>query len=206
MQQDPYVQVAILYELRNNYWANDANDWEDQLGLVNTNWSHKPAYDAFRAVDPSQGGCTYHQSSGTSAGYGTQPDAATGTAASGAPAGYSSRGSSRTTSATSAPRIVLKVKNAGAQSAGVAKRLKAGRKFQVFGKVVGAKGGRLTLAFQRRVHGTWQDAFRRVLVVKGDGSFASGILNALSKGGWRVQGHYTAASLPAKSKYVYFKA
>src|SRR5689334_19985367 len=63
-QQDAYVQVGIVYELRNNYWANDADDWEDQLGLVNTNWSHKPAYDAFKAVDPNQGGCTYHDSNG----------------------------------------------------------------------------------------------------------------------------------------------
>ena len=44
MQQDPYVQVAMLYELRNNFWANDADNWEDQLGLYTTGWSPKPAY------------------------------------------------------------------------------------------------------------------------------------------------------------------
>src|SRR4051794_12474211 len=72
MQQDPYVQVGILYSLRNNYWANDADDWEDQLGLTTTGWSQKPAYGAFRAVDPNQGGCTYHDLHGTPLGPGTE--------------------------------------------------------------------------------------------------------------------------------------
>ena len=209
MQQDSYVQVGILYELRNNFWMNDADTWEDQLGLVTTNWTHKPAYDAFRAIDPNQGGCTYHQSSGSQPAQAPAP-ASTGSApaAGGTRTGSSSSSSSTGTSTTgqSAPRIVLKVKTAGAQSAGVSRKLKAGRKFQVFGKVVGAKGGRLTLAFQRRVNGKWRNGFSRVLVVNGDGSFTSGVLAALSKGGWRVQGHYSAAPQPAKSRYVYFKA
>ena len=214
MQQDPYVQVGILYELRNNFWMNDANNWEDQLGLTTANWTHKPAYDAFRAIDPNQGGCTYHESSTTPTGPGTQSAAAPGTQPAGAPAavaggartGGSSSSSSGSETGESTPRIVLKVKTAGAQSAGTSKRLKTGRKFKVYGKVLGAKGGRLMLAFERRVHGKWRNAFRNVLTVSGDGSFTSPVLNALAKGGWRVQGHYTAAPQPAKSKYVYFKA
>ncbi|MFL5913416.1 MAG: cellulase family glycosylhydrolase [Gaiellaceae bacterium] len=208
MQQDSYVQVGFLYELRNNFWMLDANTWEDQLGLVTSDWTHKPAYDAFRAIDPNQGGCTYHESSGTPAATpGTQPAGAPTAPAEGARTGASSSSSSSSSSSASttrdsAPRIVLKVKTAGAQSAGASKNLKTGRKFKVFGKVVGAKGGRLTLAFERRVHGKWRNAFRNVLIVQGDGSFTSVVLNALSKGGWRVQGHYTAA----KSRYVYFKA
>jgi hypothetical protein len=44
---DPYVQVACWYNLRNNWWANNANDWEDQLGLLNIDFSPKPAWSAF---------------------------------------------------------------------------------------------------------------------------------------------------------------
>jgi len=32
------------------------------------------------------------------------------------------------------------------------------------------------------------------------------MINALSKGSWRVQAQYAAKPQPAKSRYVYFKA
>jgi hypothetical protein len=52
IEADPYVQVAITYNFRNNYWANDANDWDDQLGLMHTDFSPKPAFFAFQAYHP----------------------------------------------------------------------------------------------------------------------------------------------------------
>jgi hypothetical protein len=52
IEQDPYVQVAITYNFRNNYWAADANDWDDQLGLMHTDFSPKPAFFAFQAYHP----------------------------------------------------------------------------------------------------------------------------------------------------------
>jgi polysaccharide biosynthesis protein PslG len=59
IEQDPYVQVAIWYLHRNHAWAADANTWADQLGLVRTDFSRKPAFDAFKQYTPGNGGCTY---------------------------------------------------------------------------------------------------------------------------------------------------
>lgn len=53
--QDPYVQVAFYYNLRNNYWSHDADTVEAQYGLMRTDFSHKPSYDAFKAC--ASGGC-----------------------------------------------------------------------------------------------------------------------------------------------------
>jgi hypothetical protein len=60
VEQDPYVQVAIWYIYRNHHWAQDADTWVDQLGLVNSDHTRKPAYDAFKAYQQGAGGCTYN--------------------------------------------------------------------------------------------------------------------------------------------------
>ena len=57
----PYVQVATWYNLRNNYWADDADTWEDQLGLFTTNFSRKPAYDAFKTHVANPAACNPYQ-------------------------------------------------------------------------------------------------------------------------------------------------
>ena len=55
LEQDPYVEVLYWYNLRNNFWAPEADTWEDQLGLVRANFAPKPAYAAFRDyVPPSE--------------------------------------------------------------------------------------------------------------------------------------------------------
>jgi hypothetical protein len=54
MEQDPYVDVAVWYNLRNNHWNDDADSWETQLGLMKTTFERKPAYDAFKNYDPSK--------------------------------------------------------------------------------------------------------------------------------------------------------
>ena len=59
IEQDPYVQVAIWYIYRNHAWASDANTWVDQLGLLRSDFSPKPAYNAFKAYTPGNTGCTY---------------------------------------------------------------------------------------------------------------------------------------------------
>jgi polysaccharide biosynthesis protein PslG len=48
IEQDPYVQVATWYEFRNNFWSGDANTVEDSYGLTKTDFSPKPAYQAFK--------------------------------------------------------------------------------------------------------------------------------------------------------------
>ena len=50
LESDPYVEVACWYNLRNNFWAPDADTWEDQLGLLHADFSPKPAFTAFAAL------------------------------------------------------------------------------------------------------------------------------------------------------------
>ena len=47
--QDPYVQVALWYNFRQDYWAADSSDWDGGFGLINKDFSTKPAYYAFQA-------------------------------------------------------------------------------------------------------------------------------------------------------------
>jgi cellulase (glycosyl hydrolase family 5) len=46
--EDPYVHLAIWYALRNHPFGGDSAEWEHQLGLTRTDFSHKPSYDAFK--------------------------------------------------------------------------------------------------------------------------------------------------------------
>ena len=52
LEQHPYVQLAYWYNLRNNFWDQDADTWETQLGLMRTDFTHKPSYDAFKSYQP----------------------------------------------------------------------------------------------------------------------------------------------------------
>jgi polysaccharide biosynthesis protein PslG len=53
LEHDPYVQVALWYGLRNNYWQNDADELEAQFGLLRDDFSPKPSYAAFKAYATS---------------------------------------------------------------------------------------------------------------------------------------------------------
>jgi Cellulase (glycosyl hydrolase family 5) len=53
VERDPYVKVALWYNLRNNFWNDDADSWETQLGLMRTTFDRKPSYYAFRDYDPA---------------------------------------------------------------------------------------------------------------------------------------------------------
>lgn len=46
--QDPYVQVALWYSFREDYWADPSTDWDAGFGLVHHDFTPKPAYSAFR--------------------------------------------------------------------------------------------------------------------------------------------------------------
>ncbi|MFL6039652.1 MAG: glycosyl hydrolase, partial [Gaiellaceae bacterium] len=59
LEQDPYVQVATWYSLRNEFFASDADTWAAQLGLMSTDFTHKPAFDALKNYRPGTGTCTY---------------------------------------------------------------------------------------------------------------------------------------------------
>jgi hypothetical protein len=51
MEQDaPWLQVAFYYNFRNNYWQHDKlTDIEAQFGLLNSDFSPKPAYYVFKS-------------------------------------------------------------------------------------------------------------------------------------------------------------
>jgi hypothetical protein len=51
--QDTYVEVALIYNFRNNFWAGDADDAEARFGLLRTDFTPKPS---FFAVQQAAGG------------------------------------------------------------------------------------------------------------------------------------------------------
>jgi hypothetical protein len=195
LQQDSYVQVAILYELRNNWWAGNADNWEDQLGLVNTNWSHKPAYDAFKSVDPNQAGCTYHDDNGAIDAPAPPPPAQ---------AGIGTASGSTTKPGATAPathRVIVHVRRSHA--AHVASR-HARRKLTVLGSVVGAKGGRVQLRFERKSpRGHWKRSLSQTVKVSSKGAFRRA-LSTRSLGRWRVRATYVDPQ-KTTSKFAYFR-
>ncbi len=49
LEADPYVEVALWYNVRNNYWMKDEDSAEARYGLMRTDFTPKPAYGAFKA-------------------------------------------------------------------------------------------------------------------------------------------------------------
>jgi hypothetical protein len=51
LQSMPYVGVVFYYNLRNNYWDKDnPSSVEGNFGLIRTDFSHKPSYQAFKTI------------------------------------------------------------------------------------------------------------------------------------------------------------
>jgi hypothetical protein len=203
LQQDSYVQVAIVYELRNNWWANDADNWEDQLGLVTTGWGHKPAYDAFRSIDPNQGGCTYRDSNGTPLG----PE--TALAPDPAPSPASAAGAAQTTGPSAGGavkhRVTVRVKRDRRARAAASSRRAKRRALTVLGSVAGARAGRVLLRFERRTpHGNWRRSLSLRVKVGRDGRFKRALATS-SLGRWRVRAMYVDPKSPAASRFAYFR-
>ena len=48
--QDPYVQVALWYNFRQDYWAANDSDWDGGFGLISKDFTPKPAYYAFKSL------------------------------------------------------------------------------------------------------------------------------------------------------------
>jgi hypothetical protein len=46
--QDPYVQVALWYNFREDYWSTGPSDFDGGFGLMRKDFTPKPAYYAFR--------------------------------------------------------------------------------------------------------------------------------------------------------------
>jgi hypothetical protein len=159
--QDSYVQVAFWYNLRNNYWMHDADDVESQYGLLRTDFSRKPSYDAFKAC--ATGGC--------------------GAAATTSPTdtGSSPSGSSL--------QISLKVKRSRVKALASSSRSAAKRAGRiVLGHVAGASKGRVTVTLERFSKGHWTKARTVRTTVKSSGKFSKRI--KVKRGKWRVRASY----------------
>jgi Cellulase (glycosyl hydrolase family 5) len=67
--QDPYVQMALWYNLREDYWGDPKTDWDSGFGLIRKDFTPKPAYYAFRdyatGVSSGSGTTTTGGTSGT---------------------------------------------------------------------------------------------------------------------------------------------
>jgi hypothetical protein len=225
VEQDPYVQIAFLYNLRNNYWANNADTWDDQLGITNVDFSQKLAYSAFKTYTPGTTGCTYREANGDPT---TALRIATTSAAASIPAVQTTASSSTTaSSAPAAPRRTRTVLRLGSQrtartaayrpdtlrdasAAGEAVRAAAAAPVPftvtMIGKVLGATRGRVTLQLERRTHGRWAWVGSRSTAVLPTSAFKRA-MRSHGPGTFRVRAAYSGARgfAPSKSNWVRFQ-
>ena len=176
LEQDPYVQVAMWYSLRNSYWSNDGPGWLDQLGLMRTDFTPKPAYHAFKAYRPPA-------AAAAGSGGGTQqtqtpvPVAATRTRSS----------------------LQLSVRRLAARGRA------AKQTVRLSGRLRGASRGTLTLRVQRRVGRLWRPALRVPVKTTTSGRFTRLVKLARGKR-WRVRAEFagTTSTAPSTSRFVPF--
>jgi Cellulase (glycosyl hydrolase family 5) len=138
LESYPYVQIAYWYNLRNNFWDNDANTWETQLGLMRTDFTHKPSYDAFKGYQPG----TAVPAPGTSpAPAPPAPPAAPSPTRQPAPSAVTRRST----------KTFIKLTRSGRtrRSARAASRI-APHAILVSGRVAGASAGRVKIKLSRR--------------------------------------------------------
>jgi polysaccharide biosynthesis protein PslG len=147
----PYVPVAIVYELRNNYWAGDANDWEDQLGLLRTDFSPKPAYTVFKNYQPGAG-TRVAQPVAAQPAPAPAPAGAPAPPQVAAPAVPATPTTARASLRTSIRIAVRRVRTA--QIASVRARSRRVH-LRITGRLTQSLGGRVTIVVERRAHGRW---------------------------------------------------
>jgi hypothetical protein len=142
LESYPYVTIAYWYNLRNNFWDNDADSWETQLGLMRTDFTHKPSYNAFKSYQPGTAGPGPGPTSTAPAG--TSPTASPLASASG------------TSTQRRATRTFIRLRY---------RRLVAGR-------VAGARGGRVTVRLRRRdARGHWRALYAHRIKLGRRGTF-----------------------------------
>jgi hypothetical protein len=174
VEQDPYVQVVFWYQLRNNYWGADANDWPNQLGLLRTDFSPKPAYAAFKAYTPPGGVPSGPPGSGS-------PPSEPTTTPSG-PAPLVQQPTSTTVAVHSLSAFVARSTRRGP-------RRIVGR-FTATGRVRNADGGLVRLAIQHRSRrGFWHTTISRTLRLDPAGRVATRVRTGLL-GRWRIRATY----------------
>jgi hypothetical protein len=197
--QDPYVQVACWYNLRNDYWSHDENSVEAQYGLLNTDFSSKPAYAAFKAYVPGSGASG--SSSESSSSSGSSGSTAGATAGSTGGAKHVRRHSTRTLVSASSAK-------SSARAASVSSARRRSRAHVVKGVVLGARSGQVIVRLERYDRATRR--WRRALVVRvalsGHGGFSLKIAGHSHPRRMRVRVRFagTATAAPSISHYVTF--
>jgi polysaccharide biosynthesis protein PslG len=164
-EQDSYVQVALWYNFRNNSWNHDADELEARYGLMRTDFSTKPAYQAFKSYVPGSGSTA-----------GTSP----------ASGGKKKRSTRTKLSITGAAKASSTKRARGSR--------RAGRKM-LLGRVSGATSGHALLNFQRfnsKKHKWSKKVVRKVSLSKA-GSFERK-LGSLAHGKWRVRASYAGGA------------
>jgi hypothetical protein len=198
VEQDPYVQVAITYNFRNNYWANNANNWEDSLGLMRTDWTPKPAYNAFKTYTPGSGPAPT-----------PDPDPTPAPAPTNEPTPTTTQPTS-TTSTSKGPkkktRTTLRVSGGAGALAAKAATNRASR-LSLNGVVADATAGRVRIRLQR-LAGAGRGSRTVVVSVRLSraGRFATRVV-LRGSGRWRVQALYggSDSQLPSTSRFAYFR-
>lgn len=195
--QDPYVQVACWYNLRNDYWSHDENSVEAQYGLLETNFAPKPSFAAFKAYMPGSGsGAAPVESTGSTSG---------SVSTSGSSPGKRQRHGTHIFVSTSSTKSGARI--ARASAARGARRAK--RAHLVKGVVVGSRTGRVIVRLDRYVRAA--HAWRHVATVTtkvSRGRFSLRVAGHSRRRRMRVRVTFdgTATAAPSASRYVTFTA
>jgi len=197
LEEAPYVEVAVVYNFRNNYWAGDADTWEDQLGLLRTDFSPKPAYSVFKDYTPPRSEPTAALAAET------PPVAQTTPAAETAPAAAIVETQPGQGAVVIPPTVPSDDRGAGpaielsverlASSKATASRVGSGRvSLRAVGRVSGAVGrGVVKIVLERRSRSTWKRASVRKIALRGT-RFTRKL--SVSRGQrWRISATYVAA-------------
>ena len=161
LERYPYVEQAYWYNLRNNFWRNDIDSWEHQLGLMRTDFTHKPSYDAFKSYQPGTAPPAPATRPPTAPPAG--PSQATQPAPPAGPGAVNRRATRTFIKLTRAGRAR---RSARAASRGVPRRI------QISGRVAGASAGNLRIKLSRRDRdGRWKALRTRRMKVGKDGAF-----------------------------------
>lgn len=172
----PYVEVAVVYNFRNNYWAGDADTWEDQLGLLRTDFSPKPAYWVFR--DYRAPTMPTEQPQRDEPQPAEAPVAAPGQEPRPAPAPASAHALAPEPGPTPAPTPLVRTSAPADMSLSVrrvgtrkTRTGRAGQKvtLQVRGTLSLPRRGRVRIRVQRRSGGRWKQTARYTQAVDGSG-------------------------------------
>lgn len=184
LETTPYVEVAVVYNFRNNYWADDADTWEDQLGLMRTDFSRKPAYAVFAALNRVAAAGDAVVAAPAVSLPRTVPVAPA------APAAAAAAAADATPVAT--PEISLKVKRL--------ERTQRRMSLRVTGRLSAAADGKARIVVERRKGKRWAKVHTtRVAVRKG----RFGDTLKVSRGGrWRIRATYTGGAGSVRAQPV----